>query len=225
MADIRARAAQRFASLRSRDGADLEGGDWPTGWCVSTIARIVSNDRHLVGPLQELQGRLADVGEAFLYPEDSLHVSLLGCTQREDAPQTGQPDRLARIVDACRRVTKDAGPVALDLGAVNRIGGQFFVEVYTDESTWGDLRRRLALELAALGESPLTHPDPEPMHLNLARLQGTPDRGRVEGFMALDGNRIDASLTVTTIEVVVTDFVVTPETTTVVDLIDLGAAL
>jgi hypothetical protein len=47
------------------------------------VARIGQNDPGLLPRLAEVQHALAPVADLCVYAAESLHVSLLGCTQRE----------------------------------------------------------------------------------------------------------------------------------------------
>jgi hypothetical protein len=86
---------------------------------------------------------------------------------------------------------------------------------------------RIAINDAALveplliGETPITHADAEPMHLNIARILDRPNVKEIERLLSDDGLAVGAPLEFAKIEVVVTDFVVTPETLSVVEVIDL----
>jgi hypothetical protein len=67
----------------------------------------------------------------------------------------------------------------------------------------------------AIGEQPIRYADAEPMHLNVARVETLPE---------LD-QRVDRRLALDRIEVVITDFVVTPETLTVVGTETIGNSI
>jgi hypothetical protein len=166
------------------------------GWCVSTIARV-----------PELADAVAALRlDGYRYPAESLHISLMGCTQRE--AERPSLERARRIADAARPVL--TGPAAeVEVGRLNVLGAQAFLEVLTDSPRWAELRLAVADAAEAIGEQPIGYADAEPMHLSVARVDTLPD---------LD-QRVDRRITLDRIEVVITDFVVTPETLTVVDLI------
>lgn len=65
----------------------------------------------------------------------------------------------------------------MHLGGLNVIGTQLFIEVLTDEEAWRSVRERLATELVSIGENPMVHADPEPVHLNIGRILGPADPG------------------------------------------------
>jgi 2'-5' RNA ligase superfamily protein len=211
---IHGRAEQRFALLRRKARESVAAGvpaaAAPAGWCISTVARLVKQDKPLTNRVQEIQSRLSSVGELHLYPAESLHVSLLGCTQREELRQPAQGKRMDEIAQAFARATVGAGPVRVTLGGLNLVGPQLFIEVLTEEPGWKSLRERLAAELIRIGENPMTHTDPEPMHLNIARILRLTNAAELRRLLSDGRPTVDAALELATLELVVTDFVLTP---------------
>lgn len=234
-ASIATRAGERFARLRSL-GLDAVGsgtldaqvargdGRPPDGWCVSTVGRVVRQDTRLADRIEMLQRRIAAVGPCFSYHRESLHVSLLGLTQREPIDRFG-PDRSARLGEAVHAVLASLGPVEFSLGGLNLLGTQWFIEVVPVDRSWAEARLALARAMLELGETPMSHPDPEPVHLNVARATG-PIGDVVAACTLLDPAAAEAPLgplVVRHVDVVVTDFVVSPERTTTVTSIELGS--
>jgi hypothetical protein len=215
VSNIRARAVDRFERLRRQALASVDDSTAdtpaPTGWCVSAIARIVTNDTSLLAPLQNLQSLLSTTGGLYRYPAESLHLSLLGCTQREPTPQDRHSPRVAAIVQAFERAALNVTAPTVHLGGLNLIGNQFFVEVLPDDTTWKDFRERLATELTRIGEQPMTHPDSEPVHLNIARIQGRRDAEALRLLLSEQRPALDVALEIADLELVITDFVVSPE--------------
>lgn len=207
--DLWHRADTRFAGLRAaalfRDGGSAPA-DPPAGRCISTIARLVHNAPSVIPIVQRIQLRLPDTVR---YPRESLHLSLLGCTPREDDPDR-DPARVAAIRAAFRALP--VHPTRVHLGALNAVGDQLFVEVRTRDRAWSDMRARLAELLLRLGEEPIVHPDLEPMHLNISRGDGP-----------LVGATVDRWITLSVVELVTTDFTVTPGTLRVHDAVALTA--
>lgn len=223
--DIRSRAEMRFQKLRANALNDYvfdpTSINPPTGFCLSTIARIAVNDASLLDGLKALQQRLEPVGELYCYPQESLHISLLGCTSREELAAVTEPERIAAVQRAVRQVVAGHHSITLDLGRVNLIGSQFFVEVYADDEVWSQMRAQLTKVLVAIGETPISFPDTEPMHLNLARLLSSPDQTALKQLLSKADFGLAASLIIQTVELVVTDFVVSPEATRVVEVLQL----
>lgn len=231
---VAARARERFAGLRaaalgrlgSGAGVPEAGTAPPPGWCISSVARLVTNaPPATVDAVTGLQRRLDRVGRWRHYPAQALHVSLLGCTRREPQPQTGQADRLDRVVDCVRQTLDGLDPAPVRLAGLNLVGAQAFVEVVPDGDAWARARQRLADALRAAGEQPMAHPDPEPMHLNVSRLLGLTDGSATTGLAALLADPsvgVHADVVLSVVEVVVTDFVLTPATTVTVAALTAG---
>ena len=62
-----------------------DGEIYPIDYCISTIARLIQQP-HGAEVVCGIRNALSELFEAadtqFIYPDESLHVSLLGCTQR-----------------------------------------------------------------------------------------------------------------------------------------------
>ena len=218
---VRGRAELRFENLRKKAMAQVAGLEptsaTPEGWCLSTIARLVHNAPELVPVVTNLQARLADVGPLYLYPAESLHISMLGCTQREPDRMRADGPRADRVRAAAAGVLRDHPAVDVEIGRLNLIGDQFFLEVLTDSEDWSATRKRLGAAMLALGEKPIVYDDAEPVHLNIARITGEPDVGLVRDLLLDPGLTASASVVVDTVELVVTDFVVHPDRVDVID--------
>jgi len=224
VSSIRERAERRFERLRRQAAGSVdadESAPAPSGWCIATVARLVRNEGPIAA-IQAIQSRLSSVGELYPYPPESLHLSLLGCTQREPERPAASGRRIDDIARAVDRVTENVGPVRVELAALNLVGSQFFVEVLTDDRAWRSLRERLASELTGIGENPLTYPDPEPMHVNIARVLRLDAPSERRRLLVQDRPAVDVTLDLATIELVITDFVLSPATTTVVHTRHLG---
>ena len=228
---IAGRAAARFGRLRAEalaalaDGSAARrlaegGGAVPGGWCVSTIARMAVNDPDALAGLAEAQRALLGAGPAQLSPAASLHVSLLGATRREPGAAFA-PDRLTSIVEAVQKTAAAFPPASVHLGRLNLLGNQWFVEVTPADETWSALRRALVAPLEALGEEPIAYPDTEPMHLNVARLGRltAPDRA---GELLTAPPDVARPIALHVVEVVVTDFLVSPATLRVLETVTLA---
>jgi hypothetical protein len=87
------------------------------------------------------------------------------------------------------------------------------------------MRSDLAARLRDVGENPITHKDPEPMHLNIARLLRPAD---VEWITRLLANPIpvatENAIHLHVVELVVTDFLLSPDVLRILDRFALGPA-
>ncbi len=227
---IQDRARRRFDRIRAEAVASIHDGSLarniddgrfttPTGLCVSSIARVRSNAPGLLPGLGELQDVAADTGDCYLYPPDSLHVSLLALTQREHVSEF-EPERLRRLVEAAQDVLSTMGPTIVRLGAINLLANQWFVEIVPSDDTWAAARRRIADSARLVGEEPISFPDTEPIHLNLARVNSGLRAQQALALLARPST--DLRMTLSLVELVVTDFVVSGPATVELAQTDLG---
>jgi hypothetical protein len=222
---ISTRAVQRFARLREaavsgRDSVPI--AEPAPGWCVSALARIMRNSSSLLPLIGELQRRVSTIGEMYPYPSESLHLSLLGLTQREETPPNAE--RVAAIIQAVEPAVRKATTVLVQAGRVNMIGNQLFIEVIPSRDSWANLRLSLDKVVRAIGEDPISYADPEPMHLNIGRLLSPPNGDRLKAALTDESLAVDHEFGLTTVEIVTTDFVLTPSTLQVWREIPLGTA-
>ena len=213
--------ARRVGRLGQPAGGPAGGaGAVPSGWCVSTIARLAVNDPGALPEVAGAQAALRVAGPATLYPAESLHASMLGATQREPSADFAL-GRLRAIVAAVRETAAGVPAAAVHLGRLNLLGAQWFVEATPADETWAALRGALVAPFEGLGEVPIAYPDTEPIHLNVARLDRLDDPAAADALLAAPPD-LDRWVTLRRIEVVVTDFLVTPATLRVLDTITLG---
>lgn len=230
---VAGRAAARFAGLRRTALATLDDGSLhaqlldppppPSGWCGSVLARLdlqaaaAAAHRRVDEVLRLVPG--ADV---WPYPRWSRHLSALALTGREPTPAGFTAEREARLAGIAAGALDGIGPIEVRLGGLALVGTQLFVEVVPLDHGLATLRGRLGIGAEAAGEAPLIHADPEPVHLNVARLVG-PRVDLVALRAALAGAPPEpVGLTVGAVELVVTDFVVSPGPTRVVGRWDLA---
>ena len=211
-------ALWRRASAEWRSGSVAgarmaRGATVPVDYCLSTIARLGAQPGAPLAAVQRVQTALAVACPGqFVYPPASLHVSLLGCTPRHPSPDAFTPDQIRRICDICAPVLSRSGPVRLDLRGVGIQGCQVFVQVLPPTDAWARLRQNLEEALLAAGEEPISYPDKRPIHLNVARMTET-SSASLEAMLRVVAAHRDAplgELTISRVEMVVTDFVVSP---------------
>ncbi len=158
-----------------------------------------------------LQRRVSSAIDTLTYPPESLHISLLGCTQREMTKQNPLSARVQRIADVAERVVRAGEPQHAVLGGLNLIGTQFFVEVVPLDEGWAHMREALELAMRAIGEEPISFPNREPVHLNIGRLMGVTNVRAIADLIRDPENKLDCPVVFGVVEVVVTDFLLTPD--------------
>lgn len=227
---IAARAAARFDGVRAAslervaDGrlvAEIAAGhfDVPGGWCLSTIARLTTNAPELLEPVRSLQMQLMAASECYRYPLESLHISLLGLTPRTERERLDRV-RQSRAIEITRATLADLEPCTMQITGLNLLGNQWFLEIVPSDERWANARQRLGKAALAAGESPMIHPDAEPIHLNIARITGAVVADRIGEFLTEPG--FTATWAVSAVELFLTDFVVDPAVAVAIDRIELG---
>ncbi len=225
---VRERARQRFAVIRAESSArnssgqlsaDVGAGAFkvPEGLCISAVARLAVNAPDLMAQVSSIQEAVARSGDCYLYLPESLHISLLGLTQRELGPFPER--RRDRVRSVFRAVVAQSPRSEMHLSGLNLLGNQWFIQVEPTSRAWANTREALAIAVREFGEEPLSFRDPEPVHLNIARLVGTPDSAVVARL--LEGDPFDIEMPITRVELVLTDFVLDPENVVVLDELTL----
>ena len=223
-ADLWRRASAEWRAGVITPARMANGTTDPVDYCVSTIARLVAQPGAPLATVQDVQARLTTgCPGQFVYPAPSLHVSLLGCTPRRPSPESFGAEQIERIRAACDRVLARSGPVVLDLRGVGVQGCQVFVQVVPRSDAWARLRLALEDALVDLGEQPIAYPDKRPIHLNVLRMTDT-SASALERMLAAVAALRDAplgELTIARVELVITDFVVSPRHVRILATFDL----
>jgi hypothetical protein len=226
---LRQRAMDRFARIRAESLGRLRPDASPNptvhftdavpaGLCVSTVARLATNAPHLLPLIGEMQSGIALAGPAWHYQPESIHLSLLGMTQR----QVGDFDEVSLrwLRDIVTKIFAETEPIQFDLHQLNLQNNQWFIEAIAGSTVWARLRTQLGDAVRAEGGDPMTHPDSEPTHINIARMNGDADAHACAEL--LTASQQLQFLTVSHVDVVITDFTLTPSATQFIDTIHLG---
>jgi hypothetical protein len=193
-----------------------DGETVPVDYCVTTVARLGDQPAAPMVAILGLQEQLRTASpEQFYYPAPSIHVSLLGCTQRRSDPGVFAVGRIQAIGRVCEQVITGRGPVRLALRGIGITGNQVFVQVLPRDRAWEALRRGLEDALLAIGEEPISYPNKGPIHMNIARVIRA-DSASISALLARvdDLHDVDAGeVTITTVSFLLTDFLLSPRHT------------
>ena len=237
MENIVKQAVNRFDRLWKTEGGKLLCGDitpsvmengviGPVDYCISTIARLIQQP-HGGEMIFGVRSALAELFEAadaqFIYPDESLHVSLLGCTQREktDAFDCG---RIEKIKEVCAREIKRAEPAEILLKGVGIVGNQIFIQGIPLNRNWEALRAALDQELVKIGEKPISYEDKSPVHMNIIRIVNA-DSGMLKQLHKVISRLREVELgtvRLAVVEYVITDFGVSRRNVVWIDRMDIG---
>ncbi len=235
MEDLKSQAVKRFERLWEIEGGKLlnagivpsvmENGEiCPIDYCISTIARLIQQPQG-GGLVCGIRSALSDLFEAadtqFIYPDESLHVSLLGCTQRQKTNEF-DCERINKIKDVCVQEIKKAEPAEILLKGVGIVGNQIFIQGIPLNRNWETLRMSLEKGLVNVGEKPISYEDKSPIHMNLIRIVNA-DPARMAALHRVMSQLRDIELgtvRLPAIEYVITDFCVSKKNVVWIDRIE-----
>jgi len=199
----------------------------PVDHCISTLARVVdqANGRETAESIHkhalDLLGLVTD--NQFVYPVESFHISVVGCTpRRDDASQfTGREKK--RILKLCEEATDDKSPVKVSFRGLGIIGNQVFLQGYALDDGWIKIREAVTNKLEGAGEHPIAYPDKSPIHMNILRIVDVSGNNLDQIAQILDRSRdIDFGVVeFDSIGYVVTDFVLSKQNFDLISKISL----
>lgn len=183
MEKFKIQAMDRFEKLWETEGSKLFNGDvnpsvmkngenYPVDYCISTIARLIQQPHgcEIVSDIRSvLLSLFKAANEQFIYPDESLHVSLLGCTQREKSSIFDR-NRIKKIKDIATQEIQKKEPAEILLKGVGVIGNQIFIQGIPLNKNWEDLRTSLEKRLTSEDETPISYEDKSPIHINVIRI-------------------------------------------------------
>ncbi|MBX3065812.1 MAG: 2'-5' RNA ligase family protein [Anaerolineae bacterium] len=191
-----------------RDGATI-----PVDYCLSTVAFVnQQNDAARIAVEEVRRGLMAVAPQQFYYLPESTHITLLGCTQRHPTPDVFTVDRIAAVRRVVATVLQDQAPVEMQLKGVGVLGNQVFIPVYPLDRRWALLRERLDQALQSTGEQPLSHANKAPIHMNIMRVTAAAPsqlQAILDAVAAMQQQRW-SKFTVSAVDYVLTDFVISP---------------
>jgi len=230
MTETQQRAKERFDRMWESEKAKLVAGEVvpatmkdgetdPVDFCISTIARLVLQPQGFEA-IQSIKVALRKLFESastqFIYPDESLHISLVGCTQREASTSFFSEDHIRNIDSICSSAIANHQYVDVVFKGIGIIGNQIFIQGMPITNGWEMLRTDVTHELESNGEQPISYPDKSPIHMNIIRITDASSEKLVILRDLIDQLRDIEIATVRflTIELVITDFVVSKKNMT-----------
>lgn len=227
-ANLWSRARSEWVN-RNVPKAEMDDGiPLPTNFCLSTVGRIKAQK---ISPMQPLQSILSVLQAAhpkqFLYPISTLHVTLLGCTNRSSTQEEFTDIRRDKIGDVCETVIQRSPLIRMTLKGIGVIGNQIFIQVFPQTDNWALLRMGLAKQLRLAGETPLEYPDTHPIHLNILRVtdNSPSELDSLLKFVEQNRERQLGELIVDNVDYLCTDFVLSEKNTTLLRRFQLNQNL
>lgn len=221
--EIFQQASEYFDELWSRESAKLINGDIapaemkdgatvPINYCVSTVGRAISQDNwlqlsqstnNLIAPLvHQAPGQ-------FIYPSESIHISMIGCTPRKDSMNMFPPTQIEKIKEICGESLSQIKPAIITFRGLGVVGNQIFLQGYPHDRNWEYARKIVDNNLLANGEQPISYSEKFPIHMNIARVTDVSGLNikRIRNFIEQNRDIEVGTLSFTDIELVLTDFV------------------
>lgn len=204
------------------------GEIYPVDFCISTIARLIQQPHgaELVGGIRNTLSNLFETADTqFIYPDESLHVSLLGCTQRKNTKEFDCA-QINKIKHICIKEIEKKEPAEITLKGVGIVGNQIFIQGIPRNRNWEELRASLGDAFVNSGESPILYEDKSPVHINMIRIVDA-DPERLKSLYRAVSRLRDVELgtvALRTVEFVITDFCVTKKHVVWLDKIECGHA-
>lgn len=229
-------AVKRFEQLWLVEGEKLSRGEliaaslvdgeiYPIDYCISTIARLINQScgLSLVNKIRNDLSNLYDVAKSqYIYPDESLHISLLGCTQRKST-NTFPSNYIHNMKAVCNQEIKQSDVAEIILKGIGIVGNQIFIQGFPVNRAWENLRTSLEEELINIGEEPISYKDKSPIHINIIKIIDiNPEQlhSLQESISKLRNIEL-GNIKLQTIELVITDFCVTPKNVTFLDTIKI----
>ena len=115
-----------------------DGEIYPVDYCISTIARLIQQP-HGAEVVCGIRNALSELFEAadtqFIYPDESLHVSLLGCTQRKNT-NVFEHAQINKIKHICIKEIEKKEPAEIILRGIGIVGNQIFIQGFPQNRNW-----------------------------------------------------------------------------------------
>jgi len=210
-----------------RPASMKDGTTYPVDYCLSTVALVERQHTDYSPYVKRVRDALQTVDrEQFYYLPESTHITLIGCTPRFPIRETILPGRIQDVTKACREVLINQPSVKMTLQGVGIIGNQIFIQVFPHDRHWAELREALETALLARGLAPMSHANKAPIHMNVGRItDAAPERlmrmlEAVESLRNLEPDGFEVS----TIDLLLTDFVIAPQHTLQIARFDLALA-
>lgn len=230
MTETQKRAQKRFDNMWQQESAKLVTGEIspaimkdgetdPVDFCVSTIARLVLQPQGLetIQSIKTALGKLFESADTqFIYPNESLHISLVGCTQRESSASIFSEEHIQNIDAICSDAIANHKYVDVVFKGIGLIGNQIFIQGLPVDDGWEILRTDVTQELEINGEQPISYPDKSPIHMNIIRITDASSE-QLKILKELIEQLRDVEIGTVrfmTIELVITDFVVSKKNMT-----------
>lgn len=182
----------------------------PLDFCLSTVARLVEQENAPKDIIASIVDELKQIAnDQFFYPEQSRHITLIGCTQRALNKEAFTNERRKRLLEVCESVISKSKPVQMRIKGVGILANQVFLQVMPLDNSWEKLRIELADILRDAGESAITYSNMKPIHMNIIRITNASEEKLIPLLNKIEflRNKDFGAFEVSNVNFVLTDFV------------------
>ena len=217
-------AGRRFTKIWKQEQENWQSGNVvatnmkngsivPIDYCLSTIARVQEQSQVPTKQIEIVRNKLEQfASQQFIYPWKSIHISLQGCTERLPSQQDFTDETILKVEQACTEILTGISSVDILLRGVNILGSQVFIQGFPYDDKWAELRQQLETAMIRIGEKPIIYTDKKPIHMNIMRITDN-SQEQLDQILAIVEELRDVEIgkfQVSTIEFLMTDFVVSP---------------
>ena len=216
-ANLWEQAQQKWRGGEVKPALMKDGSTIPVDYCISSVALAANQNPDAVTAISTIRAELQHIApDQFYYLPESTHITLLGCTQRFPTPDSFSADYVTMIANIIADVLRDQPPVRMLLKGIGALGNQVYIQVYPYDQRWELLRQQLGDALLSAGTGPMVHPNKAPIHMNLLRMTDTAKSklDRTLDAVAKWRDTEFCEFTVSAVDLVITDFVISPAHTT-----------
>jgi 2'-5' RNA ligase len=216
-ANLWAQAQPKWRSGDVKLALMKDGSTIPVDYCISSVAFAAHQNPAASVAINAIRAELQHIApDQYFYLPESTHITLLGCTQRFPTPDNFSDDYVTMIANKVADVLRDQSPVRMLLKGIGVLGNQVYIQVFPYDRRWETLRQQLGDALLAVNTAPMVHPNKAPIHMNLLRMTDTaqPKLDQMLDAVAKWRETEFCEFTVSTVDLVITDFVISPAHTT-----------
>lgn len=200
-------------------------GALPVEYVLTTVARLIEQKQASTAKIDDAITKLRAVASnQYIYPPESMHVSLLGCTPRYPSKEAFTTERIEMVRSICSQILVGRGMVEMALNGLGITGNQVFIQVFPYDRKWAKMRQDLADALIGAGEHPIVYRDKAPIHLNIMRIVDYNPSKIVEILNTIEQlrDRELGELSISSVAFMITDFMLTAASTEDLDIFSLS---
>lgn len=140
--------------------------------CILALVAVANNQSLCILPkIKDIVREFKKIDpNHYYYPDSSFHITVAGCTPFFPNPLDITKERENRIRDICSEVLQTyKTPIKLTIRGVNAISGSIFLQVFSLDGAYSELRQKILSALKKNGENPIDQLDTGQIHMNILK--------------------------------------------------------